>query len=130
MEKCTDPTWCSYQLTEQEAKDLYFSFIWRSWTDEQIFRLQFFQKKILLDMDRFRSAINKVFNRKVQSWEMGDRETLLKFYLKHEAAPSINEFIDLIIEKVVQKKGIEKPELKKPDLPEDFILRNWLNLYK
>ena len=59
-----------------------------------------------------------------------DREALLKTYLYVKDIPSINEFIDLIIEKVVQKKGIEKPELKKPDLPEDFILRNWLNLYK
>jgi len=84
------------QLTENEAIAVSESGIWKEWTNEQIVRLQLFQRKLCMPFDRFHEAIEDVLGRPVYTHEFAFGGNIEAEYLGTRSAPTMQEIIDLI----------------------------------
>lgn len=91
--------WSKDQMTKEQAIAFHDSKVWESWTNEQIVRLQLFQKKLCVPFNRFHEAITKVLNRDVYTHEFGmNYEGLVLEYLGVKEPPTLEEIINLIPE--------------------------------
>ena len=86
------------QLTKKQATEFYESKVWETWTDEQIVRLQLFQRLVCVKWSRFHEAIEIVLDRPVYTHEFAFDSELKKEYLGVKTKPTIEEIIDLIPE--------------------------------
>ena len=84
------------QFTKEEAIAFAESGVWKTWTDEQIVRLQLFQGKLCMPFSRFHEAMNKVLDRPVYTHEFAYPDELKKEYLGAKKAPTFEEIINLI----------------------------------
>ncbi len=88
------------QLTEQQAINFANSEEWKEWTDEQIVRLQLFQKRLCVPFSRFQEAMTKVLGRSIWTHEFttSNHDNLVQEYLGTKPAPSFEEIVNLIPE--------------------------------
>jgi hypothetical protein len=89
--------WAKDQFTKEQAISFHDSGVWKNWTNEQIVRLQLFQKKLCIPFDRFHEAIEKVLGRPVFTHEFGmNYEGIVMEYLGERPTPTFEEIINLI----------------------------------
>ena len=86
------------QLTPQREISFHRSGVWLNWTDEQIARLQLFQKRIIFEKMTYLKAIQNVLKRPVFEEEIAfNHQKLIDEYLsKGNTEPTLQEFIDLM----------------------------------
>lgn len=84
-------------MTKQQAIRFAKSKKWVSFTDEQIVRLQLFQKKVCVDWSRFRDALENVLKRPVYTHELGvNVEGLKKEFLGDKEPPTFKEILTML----------------------------------
>ncbi len=86
------------QLTEEQAIKFYDSKEWQNWDNEQIVRLQLFQKKLCVNWSSFHEAMEDVLGRPVFTHEFAFADRLKQEYLGGKKKPTLDEIIDLIPE--------------------------------
>lgn len=84
------------QFTKEEAIEFYNGGEWKSWTHEQIVRMQLFNQFLAVPFGRFHEAIEAVLGRPVYTHEFANQENIIKEYLGAKDAPTLEEIIDLI----------------------------------
>ncbi|MFA6057307.1 MAG: hypothetical protein WC756_03845 [Taibaiella sp.] len=85
------------QLTKKEAIALGKSGAWKTWSDEQIVKVQLFQKRHCVGLSRFSAALSNVLQRPVLLHEIGaNHDGIVKEYLGINPAPTLDEIINLI----------------------------------
>jgi hypothetical protein len=86
------------QMTREQAIKFYESNIWEEWTHEQIVRLQLFQDRLCVTLDRYQEALFNVFGRGIYSHELaeGNRKNLILEYLGEKDSPTFDEIMNLI----------------------------------
>lgn len=85
------------QLTKKEAIKIGKSGVWKTWTDEQVVRMQLFQTLQCVGIERFSSALSAVLQRPVMTHEIAlNRQGLIEEYLGCKSAPTSDEIIALI----------------------------------
>lgn len=84
------------QFTEKQAKDFAESGLWKTWTPEQIVKLQLYQDRLCVPFDVFHKAIEKVLGRPVWTHEFAFVEQLRLEFEGIRAKPTLQEIMDLI----------------------------------
>lgn len=84
------------ELTEEQALKIYNSGAWKTWSDEQIVRLQLYQDRLCVDFDRFHEAVEKVLGRSVWTHEFAFPQSLQDEYEQKEPAPTFKEILELL----------------------------------
>ena len=85
------------QLTKEQAINLYKSKVYENWTDEQVVRLQLFQKKLCVDFNRFHIALNNVLGRPVYTHDLClNYDDIVSEYLGTTPPPTLDEILNLI----------------------------------
>ena len=104
------------QFTKEQAITFNNEGIWKEWTDEQIVRLQLFQKLLCMDFSRFHEAMEKVLGRSIWTHEFGTtgHKGLVEEYLGTKKAPTMDEIINLIPEekRIIINLDDEKTKIK------------------
>lgn len=90
--------WGTKQFTKEQAIAFSQSGVWKTWTAEQIVRLQLFQRLLCMDFSVFHKAIQEVLGRPVFTHEFTFYDDLVKEYLGAKPAPTLDEILDLIPE--------------------------------
>jgi hypothetical protein len=86
------------QLTKEQAIAFADSEIWKSWTAEQIVRMQLFQRRLCVPFNVFHESVGEVFGRDVYTHEFANSEALMLEYLGFRPAPTLDEIIEMIPE--------------------------------
>jgi len=83
------------QLTREQAISIGESGIWKSWTDEQIVRLQLFQENIAIPFPQYHAALSRVLGRPILTHEFSSAGTprLQREYLKMEPTRAPGEIL-------------------------------------
>lgn len=93
------------QLSKKQAIAIFEGGEWRDWTDEEIVKLQLYQKRLCVPFDVYHRAIGKVLGRGVFTHEFaGDKGfyALQEEYEGNRLAPTFEEIIAMLpAEKVV-----------------------------
>lgn len=84
------------QLSEEQAKSLYDSGLWKAWTADQVVKFQLFQDRLCVEFSHFHKCITEVLGRSVFTHEFAYRDELIKEYLGEKTAPSFDEILNLI----------------------------------
>ena len=84
------------ELTKAQALKIYNSGAWKTWTDEQIVRLQLYQDRLCVDFGRFHAAIEKVLDRPVWTHEFAFPQALREEYEQKKPAPTFKEIFGLL----------------------------------
>lgn len=79
------------QFTREEAIRIYESRVWKDMTDEQIVKLQLFQKMISVPFQRYHEALENVLGRRIFTSEFDNSESLVKEYLSLNPEPGFEE---------------------------------------
>lgn len=89
------------QLTKEQAIAIYKGGEWKNWTDEQIVKLQIYQKKLCVPFSVFHKAIGKILERPVYTHEFAGDEghsRLIEEYEGKRPKPTFDEIANLIPE--------------------------------
>lgn len=84
------------QITKQQALAIYYSGVWKSWSDDEIVRFQLYQKRLAVEFRRFHEAVEAVLGRPVWTHEFADWKCLQAKYEGERDAPTMDEIIDMI----------------------------------
>ena len=87
-----------FQITKEQAIQIYESRIWEKWTDEERAKFQFYQNHLCMPFDVFHSAFEKLIGRSVWTHEFSssNRKNLedeLEGKIDH---PTMEQIIGLI----------------------------------
>lgn len=83
------------QLTIEQITEFHNSGVWKTWTNEQICRLQLYQEKLCFPLDVVYKAYASEFGRPVFTHELGS-EALIAEYEGRKPTPTLEEIISLI----------------------------------
>ena len=88
------------QFTKEEAIAIAESGVWKDLDDEEIVKMQLFQRKLCMDFSRFHEAMEKVLDRPVYIHEFASSNynNLIEEYLGEKDSPSFEDIINLIPE--------------------------------
>ena len=89
------------QLTKKQAIAFYESGQWKDLDDEEIIKLQLFQRKLCIPFSIFHQACGRVFDRPIWSHEFADCQKLQEEWLGLRPDPTWEEIIAPIRDKVV-----------------------------
>jgi hypothetical protein len=84
------------QLTKKQAVAIHDSGLWKNWTDEEIVKLQLYQRLLCIPRTRFHEAIEKVLGRPVWTHEFASQENLMAEYEGKRPKPTFEEIVDLL----------------------------------
>ena len=84
------------ELTKEQALKIYNSGAWKTWSDEQIVRLQLYQDRLCVDFGRFHEAVEKVLGRGVWTHEFAFPQSLRDEYEQKKPAPTFEEIFGLL----------------------------------
>lgn len=87
------------QLTNEQIMQIIENDIWEYWTDEEIVKIQLFQKSLCVPFGKFHQAVENVFNRPVWIHEFADRDSLIAEYKKNFEIPTFEDIVSLLPEK-------------------------------
>lgn len=101
MIKETDKTdenekWAKDQISYDRAVAFYKSEAWKLMSDEEIVKLQLFQKLLCVPFGVYHKATETVLGRPVYTHEFAFRDSMVKEYLGEKEAPTLQEIMDLI----------------------------------
>lgn len=99
------------QLTRKQAIKFYKSEIWKDMTDDDLVKMQLFQKRLSMPFSIFHEAITRVLNRDVYTHEFADSKTLQLEYLGEKEPPTLEEIMDIIPKEKRIFIQIEKEEI-------------------
>lgn len=84
------------QLTEDQAKAVYESRVWETWTPHQKVEFQLFTDRLCMPFDIFHGAVEEVLGRGVFTHEFAFVDHLRREFLGERAAPTFREICALI----------------------------------
>ena len=84
------------QFTKKQAFDIAESGIWKDMTDEQIVKMQLYQRRLCMPFGRFHGAMEKVLGRPIFTHEFVGVDRLKQEYEGTRKAPDIEEIMDMI----------------------------------
>jgi len=88
------------QLTKKQAEELGKSGVWETWSDEEVVKVQLFQKRHCVGIPKFSAALSKILGRPVLTHEIAyNIEGLQNEYLKKAPAPTMDEILNLVPKK-------------------------------
>jgi hypothetical protein len=86
------------QFTKAEAIAMFDSLDWKEFTDEEIVKLQLFQRRLCVPFDVLHGAVEAVLGRPVYTHEFAFTESLRQEYLGQRPMPTFEEILELIPE--------------------------------
>jgi len=85
-------------ITKNQAVMIYDSGIWKKWSNEDIVRIQLFQRLLCVPFSRFHEAMEAVLGRPIWTHEFAFVDLLRDEYLGKRHKPTLEEIIELIPE--------------------------------
>lgn len=87
------------QVSEEQAKAIYDSEIWKNWNAEEKAKFQLFQKRLCMPFGEFHSALEKVLDRLIWTHEFAfTLGGIYQEYFGLKEKPTMEEIINLIPE--------------------------------
>jgi hypothetical protein len=114
------------QMTEEQARQIFDSGVWRDWDDDTVVQTQLFQDRLLLPFDRFHEAVEHVLGRPVFTHEFARLDLLRAEYLGLRPAPSLEEIMGLLPHPVVMV--VMDPKNDTDDIP--FVDGVWTRRWR
>ena len=85
-----------FQITEEQAIRIYHSKVWEKWSDEELARFQFYQRRLCVPFDRYHASFEKLIGRPVWTHEFAFPDKLKEELEGKRSPPTMEEIIGLI----------------------------------
>jgi hypothetical protein len=89
------------QLTREQAKTVYESKCWETWTDVKIVQFQLYQERLTIPFERFHQAIERILDRPVFTHEFAWPENIKAEFEGKKPKATFEDVMDLLKDKDV-----------------------------